>query len=77
MRAAKKLTGRHKKAEAAMTDERLAQIKARLAKPVPEPYAGLLTELVEAVEANRAKASAKRGKSETKVERHEAEPDAE
>lgn len=73
MRAAKKLTGRRKKSEAAMTDERLAQIKARLAKPVPEPYAGLLAELVEAVEANRAKVAPKRAKIETRAERSEEE----
>ena len=36
-----------------MTAEKLNAIKARLAKPTPEPFKAMLEELVEAVEAKQ------------------------
>jgi hypothetical protein len=41
-----------------MTQQRLYEIKERMKKPAPEPYGGLILELIEAVE-EKARASVK------------------
>lgn len=40
-----------------MTQERLAELKARMAKPVPEPYSAMIKELIDAVEGKARHAS--------------------
>ena len=44
-----------------MTAERLQEIKARLAKPTPEPFKSILEELVQAVEGQRTTPAKGRG----------------